>query len=261
MQNNRILIILFLFIALLMLLYLLFGRQEYKFNSGKVNMIEFFDKRIKNVIFDLGANIGDSALLFADPEFKCDNCHELKGICTKDNKNWIMHSFEANPRYNDILDNVTKTVKKYGHTHYLYKQSAAWTKNENLTFYIDVGWGTSTLVPLGWGTSAHKEFAHSQTKLVVKGYDISELIDQYSKDDYIVVKVDIEGTEFPLFEHFLREGTINKIDYIAMEFHDIYKNQTFADKIKFYKTYLETVNKPYSQWFMGHGPFLSKNIF
>ena len=127
MQNNRILIILFLFIALLMLLYLLFGRQEYKFNSGKSNVIDFFDKRIKNVIFDLGANIGDSALFFADPEFKCDNCHELKGICTKDNKNWIMHSFEANPRYNDILDNVTKTVKKYGHTHYLYKQSAAWT--------------------------------------------------------------------------------------------------------------------------------------
>jgi hypothetical protein len=84
-------------------------------------------------------------------------------------------------------------------------------------------------------------------------------IDQYSKDDYIVVKVDIEGTEFPLFEHFLRQGTINKIDYIAMEFHDIYKNQTFLDKIKFYKTYLETVNKPYSQWFMGHGPLLRKH--
>ena len=254
MQNNRILIILFLFIALLMLLYLLFGRQEYKFNSGKSNMIDFFDKRIKNVIFDLGANIGDSALLFADPEFKCNNCHELKGICTKDNKNWIMHSFEANPRYNDILDNVTKTVKKYGHTHYLYKQSAAWTKNENLTFYIDDR-------PLGWGTSAHRKPAKSQTKIVVKAYDISEIIDHYSIDDYIVVKVDIEGTEFQLFEHFLRQGTINKIDYIAIEFHDIYKNQTFADKIKFYKTYLETVNKPYSQWFMGHRPFLPKEVF
>ena len=28
----------------------------------------------------------DSTLLFADPEFKCDNCHELKGTGTKDNK-------------------------------------------------------------------------------------------------------------------------------------------------------------------------------
>jgi hypothetical protein len=96
-------------------------------------------------------------------------------------------------------------------------------KNENLTFYSDFG-------PLGWGTSAHKEFAHSQTKLVVKGYDISELIDQYSKDDYIVVKVDIEGTEFPLFEHFLREGTINKI---RKQSFDIASNVPLALLCKF----------------------------
>ena len=165
-----------------------------------------------------------------------------------------MYSFEANPRYNQILDNVTKIVQKYGHTHYLYKQSAAWTKNENLTFYMDIG-------PLGWGSTAHKVNSHSQTELTVRAYDISEIIDQYSIDDFIVVKIDIEGTEFPLFEHFLRQGTIRKIDYIAMEFHDIYRNKTFGDKIKFYKTYLQTVNKPYSQWFLGHGPWLSADIF
>ena len=95
------------------------------------------EKMRKNVIFDLGANVGDSALLFADPEYKCDNCHELRGICTRFNQTWIIYSFEANPRYNEILDNVTKTVQKYGHTHYLYKQSAAWIRNENLTFYIE----------------------------------------------------------------------------------------------------------------------------
>ena len=165
-----------------------------------------------------------------------------------------MHSFEANPRFNDLLDNVTKIVQKFGHTHYLYKQSAAWTKNEDLTIYIDVN-------SLGWGTSAFQNFMPSQTKIVAKAYDISEMIDQYSVDDNIVVKIDIEGTEFTLFEHFLRKGTINKIDYIAMEFHDIYKNQTFPDKIKFFKTYLETVNKPYSQWFLGHGPFYPKEVF
>jgi cytochrome c len=57
----------------------------------------------KNVIFDFGAKIGDSALFFADPNFQCENCHELKGICTKDNKKWVMNSFEAYPRYNNTL--------------------------------------------------------------------------------------------------------------------------------------------------------------
>ena len=55
--------------------------------------------------------------------------------------------------------------------------------------------------------------------------------------------------------------TIHKIDYIAIEFHDIYKNSTFYYKIKFYKTFLQTVAKPYSQWFMGHHKFLADNIF
>lgn len=214
----------------------------------------FTNKNKKSVIFDLGANIGDSARFFADPTFNCDLCHELKGICNKDNTKWIMYSFEVNPRYNNILDNVTKIIQSYGHTHIVYKQSAAWIEDGNLTFYLDSG-------DLGWGTSAHVEFAHSQTKVIAKAYDISKIIDQYSIDDYIVVKIDIEGTEFPLFEHFLREGTINKIDYVAIEFHDIYKNETFWNKINFYKTYLRTVNKHYSQWFMGHGKFLNDSTF
>ena len=107
------------------------------FNHKKSMSVKGVEKMRKNVIFDLGANVGDSALLFADPEYKCDNCHELRGICTRFNQTWIIYSFEANPRYNEILDNVTKTVQKYGHTHYLYKQSAAWIRNENLTFYIE----------------------------------------------------------------------------------------------------------------------------
>ena len=179
----------------------------------------------------------------------------MKGICAKNNEKWAIYSFEANLKYNQILDFVSKKVQNYGHSHYLYKQSAAWMKNENVTFYMDIKSGS------GWGSTAHEVNAHSQTKNIVRGYYISEIIDQYSIDDYIIVKMDIEGTEFPLFEHFLRQGTIRKIDYIAMEFHDIYRNKTFSDKIKFYKTYLQTVNKLYSQWFLGHGPWLSADIF
>ena len=254
MSKNNFLVLI-ISIVVLSILLMFFSSKENRLAPQISQIINNYSlKNKQNVIFDLGANIGDSARLFADPTFNCDQCHELKGICFKDNKKWIMHSFEANPRYNNILDNVSKIIESYGHTHILYKQSAAWVQNGNLTFYLD-------LQASGWGTSAHAEFAHSQTKVIAKAYDISEIIDQYSYDDYIVVKIDIEGTEFPLFEHFLRQGTINKIDYIAIEFHNIYKNSTFWDKIKFFKTYLQTVKKPYSQWFMGHGKFLGDDIF
>ena len=249
LKNKFILITLMLVIVIIIVL---------KINHSKINEDNLSTKKnqVKNVIFDLGANVGDSALFFADPTYICNNCHELKGICTKDNKKWILHSFEANPKYNEVLDNVTKIIQSYGHTHYLYKQSAAWIKNENLTFYVDTR-------QKGWGSSVHEKFAPFKTKIVAKGFDISEIIDQYSQEDYIVLKIDIEGTEFPLFEHLLQQGTINKVDYIAIEFHDIFKDQnsTYREKIKFYKTYLEVVHKPYSQWFLGHRRFLSDSVF
>ena len=206
----------------LLILLVLFSSKKSNSLLPKVSKItnnyNFVSKR--NVIFDLGANIGDSARLFADPTFICENCHELKGICYRDDKKWIMHSFEANPKYNDILHNVSKIIESYGHIHILYKQSAAWVQNGNLTIYIDVH-------KLGWGSTAHKERSKSHTKVIARAFDISEIIDQYSIDDYVVVKVDIEGTEFTLFEHFLKQGTINKIDYIAIEFHNIYKNSKY----------------------------------
>ena len=250
MSKKFFLVVLITILSILLVLFL--GKQNSPKISQITNKYNLVDK--KNVIFDLGANIGDSARLFADPTFKCDKCHELKGICYRDDKKWIMHSFEVNPIYNNILDNVSKIIESYGHINILYKQSAAWVKNGNLTIHLD-------LHELGWGTTAHKEIRKSYAKVIARAYDISEIIDQYSIDDYIVVKMDIEGTEFTLFEHFLEQGTINKIDYIAIEFHDIYNNSTFEDKIKFFKTYLETIKKPFSQWFMGHSKFLSDDIF
>jgi FkbM family methyltransferase len=254
LKTNYKILIIFLICLMLLVLYNQENRDINEISkkiSKFINMkqdssVKIQEKVIKNIIFDLGANKGDSALLFADPDFECKTkCHELKGICSKYNKKWLMYSFEANPVFNYRLDNVSKKVQRHGHTHYLYKESAAWTKNENITFYIGHH-------PNAWGSSAHN--SNLKTKIVVKGYDISEIIDQYSIDDYIVVKIDIEGTEFSLFEHFLEQGTIKKIDYITIEFHNIYKNQTYADKIKFYETYLKSVNKSYSQWYLGHGP-------
>ena len=89
-------IILLLFVVI----FLLFNTKFMNENNEKISLTANLDKIInkniekirKNVIFDLGANVGDSVLLFADPEFKCDSCHELKGICTKDNKKWIIYS-------------------------------------------------------------------------------------------------------------------------------------------------------------------------
>ena len=142
MNNGRRFPLIFIAIGLIAMLTFIFNLKKDKslINDSKyLNFIRDIQKP-RNIIFDLGAHIGDSALFFADPSFVCDKpagCHELQGICTKNNKTWIMHSFEMNPEYNNHLDNVSKVIQSLGHTHFLYKETAAWIQNENLTFYID----------------------------------------------------------------------------------------------------------------------------
>ncbi len=74
----------FIIFVFTIILFLLFNSANWK-SMNEINKIlttitNSDHKKVettinKNVIFDLGANIGDSALFFADPEFKCDNCH------------------------------------------------------------------------------------------------------------------------------------------------------------------------------------------
>ena len=210
------------------------------------------------VIFDFGANIGDSARFFADPIFKNTDkppFHELKGFCVRKNKICTIHSFEANPRFNNHLENAKKIIESFGHSHILYKESAAWIKDENLTFYLD----TVSVTKNYWGSSLHKEFVGGGDQLKVvnaRGFDVSKLIDNYSNEDFIIVKVDIEGTEFPLIEHLIRQGTIHKIDYLTVEFHNVnFKNNEFEEKLQFYKNFLNFFKIKHSQWFLAHAPY------
>ena len=114
-----------------------------------------------------------------------------------------------------------------------------------------------------WGSSLHHEHddvkKSNYTKVYVKALDISKIIDKYSKDDYVILKIDIEGSEFALLEHLIERGTIFKIDYIAIEFHWIFKNDSIhlKDKLRFYKTLFKIYNITYSPWYLEHNVYIN----
>jgi FkbM family methyltransferase len=58
-----------------------------------------------------------------------------------------------------------------------------------------------------------------QTKLTVRCVDGVELLEKFDKDDTIVLKVDIEGSEYDLFVHLIVRKVIDLIDYLAIEYH------------------------------------------
>jgi len=54
----------------------------------------------------------------------------------------------------------------------------------------------------------------------VKSINFSQyLIDNFNKDDYIVVKIDIEGFEYKLLNHLIETDSISYIDKIICEWH------------------------------------------
>ena len=212
------------------------------------------------VIFDLGANIGDSARYLVDPNFQ-ESPHKLKAICSKDKRKWEIHSFEANPDFNHHLEETKKLVESLGHKHYLYKETAAWVRDETMTFYLD----KINKLHNYWGSSLHKE--HDDAKqsgyknIQVKALDISTLLLKYTEQDFIIMKIDIEGSEYELLKHLIRQKTIFLIDIISVEFHDIKFNNdsislTHSQRVNFYLQFFKIFKIEFVDWLLGHLSFL-----
>jgi len=47
------------------------------------------------------------------------------------------------------------------------------------------------------------------------------LEDNFQKRDFIWVKLDIEGAEYPVLEKMIEDGTIEYVDQLYVEFHNV----------------------------------------
>jgi FkbM family methyltransferase len=193
-----------------------------KFDIGA---LKAFDSsyQVRNVFIDLGANKGDSVLNFLGLQDVAQG-GKLSKLFKKDSiasKDWIIYAFEANPYFNDILNSLSKEIEqKYPHVSFkLYKETAAWTKNGFIDFYVDTVNNNTDF----WGSSLNKQHPDSKRsggkKVQVACKDIAEIINQYNERDLIVVKMDIEGAEYDLLLDFMQKDVLRLIDHIAIEFH------------------------------------------
>ena len=55
--------------------------------------------------------------------------------------------------------------------------------------------------------------------MTVQSLDIARIIKQYSEKDIVVIKMDIEGSEYDLLQDFAKKDVFKLVDYIAIEFH------------------------------------------
>lgn len=147
-----------------------------------------------NIFIDGGACQGESVKFFRDTFENSDD--------------YQIYSFESHPSNFEILS------KKYPDI--TARKVALWIENGTTKFYISKGGpsGSSLMSNKTTGGINPNVFVECDT------IDLDEWIrSNFSPDDYIVLKLDIEGAEYEVLNKMIDGGSINYINELYVEFH------------------------------------------
>jgi FkbM family methyltransferase len=164
---------------------------------------------MKNVFIDLGTHYGQGLREFM-AKYQMDST-------------WTIHTFEANPithtkfkkeYYSDIPFVVSHwcAVGAYDGT---IEMNLETPPNEDET-----GMGSS-VIPLEqwdpWGNGNREQFKRA-VKVPCKNL-AKFIMDNFSKEDRIVIKMDIEGSEYDTLDKMIETGVIDYVNDLYVEWH------------------------------------------
>ena len=124
------------------------------------------------------------------------------------------------------------------------QNSAVWINNEIKKFHLSEEFtdGSSLLNSLNNLRNDHY--------LSISCFDLSLWIkESFSEDDYIILKLDIEGAEYEVLNKLIEDGTINIINELWGEWHDMKISDPHTLKLskKVYQ-YLKDNNIEFKEW-------------
>lgn len=151
---------------------------------------------MRKVFVDLGAYDGDSIRHFMKRD---------------DWKEFDIYAFEPNKKFHQQLADLWLDCPNI----VFLSADAAWIEDTQLEFAVDqadspIG---STLMP------GKVEMWNKSLKQTVQAFDFPTWLEQFTDDDYVIVKMDIEGAEFPILLSMLNTGTLNYMNELWCEFH------------------------------------------
>ena len=162
-----------------------------------MNYREFFDEGIyddmdvhnRDVVFDIGANIGLWTAYILERGAK------------------KVYSFEPNKLAISQLENNFKDNEKV-----VIVPKGIYHEHTKIPFYVDEGNSLISSVVNG----DNKVLAYEIDTLTIE-----DVLEQYNIDKIDLLKMDIEGAEFDIFDNVTVE-TMDKIDSLLIEYHDFY---------------------------------------
>lgn len=147
----------------------------------------------RKIFIDGGANVGQSARSFLA---EWPNSNEYEVFC-----------FEPS-RGENIKNSLKALSEQFNNVQVI--PAAIWVKDEEITFYDEERTSSSVI----------KEKLKGVKGISVKAIDLSEWIkDNFSDDDEIILKLDIEGAEYEVLEKLVQEGVTYSIDKVFIEIH------------------------------------------
>lgn len=203
---------------------------------------------MKKIFIDCGSYDGCSIRKFRD-------------LYDKDNE-YTIYSFETNPYLQKYYE------QKYeNHIHY---NKAVWIYDGIIDFFVFKHTGGSTL--------DIKKAKHNRNKrkkkmkirnidlpeekiIKIECIDLSKWIkDNFDKEDHIILKLDVEGSEYDILNKLFEDNIINYINQLFIEFHNIRCGKTLKDDKNILQKLSEKNIKYDDTWDSMHSPYLIENI-
>jgi FkbM family methyltransferase len=98
---------------------------------------------------------------------------------------------------------------------------AVWIYDGTLDFYLAVPGETTS--------SVYKKEGFNKKKVTVECFDFGRwLKDNFSKKDYIILSVDMAGSEYKVLEKMISDGSIEYVDRLYVEFSQEFVPEVYA---------------------------------
>jgi len=134
---------------------------------------------------------------------------------------WEIFAIEPNP---NIVDHIPRFPNL------TIVQKAIWTRDGTIDFYLDMAVNRSS------AGSLFEEDTFEPKLITVESIDFSQWIKRnFTRDDYIILNMDIEEAEYDVLEKMIEEKTIQYIDRLFVEFNYDHRESNLIRKQKILK--------------------------
>jgi FkbM family methyltransferase len=162
---------------------------------------------MKTIFIDGGARVGESLELYVQQQPKLLGCD--------------IHLFECNPTHQTTLQKISNNTDYNIFIH----ETALWNQSGTQEFYFSIDqWGD-----LGCTLDKNKrEKLDLESPILVQTIRLSEFLSEFNEDDYIIVKLDIEGAEWEVVNDLIESNKILMINELYVEWHDVFFDKDFG---------------------------------